>query len=509
MAAPLPPETKIQVVQALGGTSEAAAAARRADAVLLWLAPAVLEGRWPRVPWRRALAARLAREPRPRCGGVLLELDAEEDGRPVRVVAACVEEDASAFARLERARELAARILAVRPREVAVWAPGAGARAPALLEAGVAALLAAAQPMPSLAREAQPPPAPRRVRLLGLGRRLDLSATLAGARGNHLARWLAALPPNVLTPDAYVRAARRLARRHGWRTRFLDRRALERAGAGAFLAVARAGSRSAGILHLAYRPRRRRHPPLALVGKGVCFDTGGVNLKPARHMQGMHADMQGSAVVLGTLAALTELRWPGPVDAWLAIAENLVGPEAYRPHEVVRAADGTAIEVVHTDAEGRMLLADALALAARARPAAILDYATLTGACIYALGPRMSGVFSNREALHAPLVEAGRESGERVWPFPTEPDYDEALRSEVADVRQCTLEGEADHILAARFLSRFVPKEIPWVHVDLAAAEHKGGLAHVPTRFTGFGVRWTLALLGDPARRARLLETAE
>ncbi len=508
MVALLPPEPKIQLVQTLGAEAARAAAAR-ADSVILWLPPAVAAGSWPRgLPWLAALRAAAARATRPRCGEVLLDTDVAEGTRLVRVVAACIADDAEPFARLELARRLAARALAVRAREVCVWAPGAGRRTGALLEAGAAALLAAAQPMPSLAGEPPPAPSLRRVRLAGHARRLELAATLAGAHGNHLARWLAALPPNVLTPEAYVRAARRLARRHGWRVRFLDRRALARAGAGAFLAVARAGSRGAGILHLAYRPRRRAHPLLALVGKGVCFDTGGVNLKPARHMQGMHGDMQGSAVALGTLAALTELGWPGPVDAWLAIAENLVGPEAYRPHEVVRAADGTTIEVVHTDAEGRMLLADTLALASRARPAAIIDYATLTGACIYALGSRMSGVFSNRRALLETLAEAGRASGERVWPFPTEPDYDEALRSDIADVKQCTLEGEADHILAARFLARFVPVGTPWVHVDLAAAEHEGGLAHVPTRFTGFGVRWTLALLGDVRRRARLLGEA-
>ncbi len=211
-------------------------------------------------------------------------------------------------------------------------------------------------------------------------------------------------------------------------------------------------------------------------------------------MDRMHEDMQGSAVVLGILLALTRLKAPFCIEAWLPIAENLIGPSAYRPHEVVRAADGTSIEVIHTDAEGRMLLADALVLAARERPALILDFATLTGSCITALGTRMSGVFANRRSLIERLVAAGKASGERVWPFPLEGDYGEALESKVADVKQCLLGSEADHILAALFLKRFA-RDIPWAHVDLAAGRHEGGLAHIPTPVTGFGVRLTLTFL--------------
>jgi leucyl aminopeptidase len=142
-----------------------------------------------------------------------------------------------------------------------------------------------------------------------------------------------------------------------------------------------------------------------------------------------------------------------------------------------------------------MVLADTLALAGREKPQLMIDYATLTGACIYALSSRYSGVFSNREALHGPLTTAGRDSGERVWPFPSDRDFDEALKSNIADIKQCTLEGEADHILATRFLNRFVADGIDWIHVDLAASSHKGGLGHIPTDTTGFGVRLTLNLL--------------
>jgi leucyl aminopeptidase len=164
---------------------------------------------------------------------------------------------------------------------------------------------------------------------------------------------------------------------------------------------------------------------------------------------------------------------------------------------VVRASNGVSIEIVHTDAEGRMVLSDTLALASKATPAIMLDYATLTGACVVALGSRYSGAFTRSATLAKAVIAAGVHSGERVWPMPVDADYDEAIESQVADVKQCIIESEADHILAARFLGRFVPDSVPWVHVDLSAAEHKGGLAHVPTDVTGFGVRFTLDLLLD------------
>ena len=149
-----------------------------------------------------------------------------------------------------------------------------------------------------------------------------------------------------------------------------------------------------------------------------------------------------------------------------------------------------------------MVLADTLALAARERPGVIIDYATLTGSCEIALTGRYSGVFANRSAANALLQQAGSDSGERVWPFPMDDDYDELLKSDIADIKQCSAESSGDHILGARFLSRFVPKSIPWVHVDLSAGEHKGGLAHVPTEITGFGVRLTVELLTRTTRSA-------
>ena len=169
-------------------------------------------------------------------------------------------------------------------------------------------------------------------------------------------------------------------------------------------------------------------------------------------------------------------------------------PNAYRPQDVVTAVNGITIQVIHTDAEGRMVLADTLALAGRTQPRFILDFATLTGAAVYCADRTHERRFHEPAELASVLVEAGRTSGERVWNFPFDADYDTDLESQVADVLQCTADGKGDHILAARFLSRFVPEDIAWAHMDLSPPTRTGGLAHINTDITGFGVRYTLEL---------------
>ncbi len=248
-------------------------------------------------------------------------------------------------------------------------------------------------------------------------------------------------------------------------------------------------------------------PDVALIGKGILFDTGGINLKPHRSMLDMHMDMAGSAVALSTLVALAQLRAPFAVDAWLAITPNEIGPHAFRPQEIVTASNGVTIQVIHTDAEGRMVLADTLALASKTKPRFMIDFATLTGACVYALTDRMSGVFANQESLVPTLLAAGRSSGERVWNFPLDADYDSDLESKIADVVQCSVDGKGDHILATRFLSRFVPDTIPWAHMDLSSAWRAGGLGPINTDVTGFGVRYTLDLLLRQKLLDQLAET--
>ncbi|MBM3359052.1 MAG: leucyl aminopeptidase family protein [Betaproteobacteria bacterium] len=328
------------------------------------------------------------------------------------------------------------------------------------------------------------------------------AAERAIAQGNLLCRDLTVLPPNELTPGNYRARVKALARQRGWQHAEHDMKGLRKMGAGAFVAVAQGSSEEdAAIVHLRYRPKGARRN-VALVGKGICFDTGGHNLKPARFMQGMHEDMNGSAVALGILLAAAELKLPVAVDCWMAIAQNHLSPRAYKQNDVVTALNGTTIEVVHTDAEGRMVLADTLTLAARAKPSLIVDFATLTGSMHTALGDRYSGIFATSPALARQALAAGEASGERVCAFPLDADYDEALESKIADVKQCSMEGAADHILATRFLSRFVG-DVPWIHMDLSGSSCKGGLGAVATDVTGFGVAWGVAFLKAMAGRKR------
>ena len=411
-----------------------------------------------------------------------------------------VDPAAATFDLLSTAAKAWKELAAGRPRRILVAAPHLNARHQTrALEAMAAAALAGSAILPQAkSRPVRTIPL-ERITLLGTTQ-IDARRLLATDRGNHLARWLTVLPPNVLNSRSYRRALSQLARRERWGVTTFDRTALRRLGAGAFLAVARANDNDdAAIVRLRYRaPRRSRTTPrLTLVGKGICFDTGGINLKPHKAMLHMHEDMQGSAVAVGTLLALSAMKVPFDIDCWLAISENEIGARAYRPQEVIRAANGTTIQVIHSDAEGRMALADTLALASRDKPELIIDYATLTGACIMALTERYSGVFTNRPTLHPTLLEAGAASGERVWPFPMDADFDADLESNIADVVQCTLDSKGDHILAARFLNHFVPQTIPWIHIDLAASNRTGGLAHIPSDFTGFGVRYSMQLLLD------------
>jgi len=422
------------------------------------------------------------------------------------VTLACVKLNISAFDLLTLARKLCSAQLSYNPSEIMLLLPGLDeVLAARVTEAVVAALLAGVFAMPSFKSK---PPKPKRLAMLHVHgvADVDLERTFAEAEGNNLARYLTNLPPNELTPAMYRQRIAELAEQNGWNMHFFDSKALRRQKAGAFLAVAQGSADDdAGIVQLCYHPPKTRATTaktpakqrLCLVGKGICYDTGGNNLKPAKSMFGMHEDMEGSAVALGTLLALTRLKVNFSVHCWLALAQNHIGPKAYKQNDVVTASNGVTIEIVHTDAEGRMVLADTLAMASAERPDLIIDYATLTGTCVYALGTRYSGAFTNRDELMFDIIGAGRDSGERVWPFPTDSDYDKELESDIADVKQCVLAGEADHILAARFLNRFVREDVPWLHIDLAAGNHKGGLAHIPTDISGFGVRFTLNLVLD------------
>jgi leucyl aminopeptidase len=489
----LPAERDIRIVLSRAGLDERAL--KKHDAAIIVCQQERAEALLEQLP-AASLWQQLHRDARSR--GPVTLLSARVTSSSLPTVIAFAKRTASAFERLALAARAWKELTA--PPKARVLLATCGIESsdqPALLEALLAAALAATAPMPAMKSKGPKPTWPASFTLLHGGAAPNVTRTVALDRGNHVARWLTALPPNVLDSAGYRRVLRELARKQKWQFSFMDEAALRRQGAGAFLAVSRANQhRDAGIVRLRYRAANRRNARrIALVGKGICFDTGGINLKPHKSMYDMHTDMQGSAVAVGTLLALSELDAPYGIDCWLAITENEIGARAYRPQEVVRAANGVTIHVAHSDAEGRMVLADTLALASREQPELMLDFATLTGACVNALTERYSGAFTNRPQWHEALQAAGRDSGERIWPFPMDEDYDSDLESPLADVLQCTPDSKGDHILAARFLSRFVPAEVPWVHFDLAASNRSGGLGHIPTDITGFGVRYTVQLL--------------
>ncbi|HUW26800.1 MAG TPA: leucyl aminopeptidase family protein [Gallionella sp.] len=317
----------------------------------------------------------------------------------------------------------------------------------------------------------------------------------AQASGNLLCRELTALPPNELTPDMYRKRVQKLAQQNRWQHEEFDMQKLRKMGAGAFVAVAQGSDPGdAAIVHLSYKHPKAKQT-VALVGKGICFDTGGHNLKPSRYMHNMHEDMNGSAVALGILLAATHSQLPVNIDCWLALAQNHISPKAYKQNDIITALNGTSIEIIHTDAEGRMVLADTLTLASRGKPDWMIDFATLTGSMATALGARYSGVLGNHDELLLRAVRIGKQCGERLCAFPLDEDYEAALDSKVADIKQCTLDGAADHILATRFLKRFVEHDVPWLHVDLSASRCEGGLGSVAGDITGFGVGWGLQML--------------
>jgi len=323
----------------------------------------------------------------------------------------------------------------------------------------------------------------------------DYSFVNARVAGNTLCRQLTTTPPNDLTPTSYREKISALAGEFGWQHEEYDMQKLKEIGAGAFVAVGQGSEpQDAAIVRLTYQPAQaKKH--IAIIGKGICFDTGGHNLKPAKYMLGMHEDMNGSAVALGILLAASKMELPVKIDCWLAIAQNHISPTAYKQNDIVTALNGMTIEIVHTDAEGRMVLADTLTLASRQKPDYMIDFATLTGSMITALGDRISGVISNRPALACKAITAGNNAGERIVAFPYEEDFDSDLDSDVADIKQCTLEGGADHIHAARFLGKFIENDTPWLHTDLSSANRKGGLGAIEADTNGFGVGFGIEML--------------
>ena len=466
------------------------AAAKRARHLLVVLPKAPKAD--ARTPHLAALEATLARRKKKLADLVKSPVTVDAPGGAL-VAWVMIDATQSAFERQTAMRKAASSLLGENPAEITIAVYGDATQRLAAAELALYCAWVNGAKLPER-KKAKENNSLRAIVLHGCSARDGFNAIRAQAEGNVLCRELTVLPPNELTPGAYRERVKVLAKTHGWTREEYDFKRLRKMGAGAFCAVAQGSDpRDAAIVHLQYRhPQAKK--TVALVGKGICFDTGGHNLKPARYMQGMHEDMNGSAVTLGILLAATRAKLAVNIDCWLALAENHLTARAYKQNEVITALNGTTIEIVHTDAEGRMVLADTLTLAARGKPDLIVDYATLTGSMHVALGDRYSGIFATSDELAAQAVAAGRAAGERVCAFPQDDDYDSALDSKIADVKQCTLDGEADHILATRLLKRFVGAT-PWIHVDLSAHSSKGGLGAVASDATGFGVGWTLELL--------------
>ena len=466
------------------------------DQLLLILPKKLPAGLWRKVQQGNKIRDLMRRRSN---GSVPAAVTRLNNKRQTRVLVGTVLGDTDAFAELTLGRKLVSAAMAEKAGCLGIWVLGFdSADQQRIAKHIAAAALAAGFAMPEY-KSKDSPARIKSIRVIGLDERADFSRQSAEAAGNNLARWLTALPPNKLDAASYTRFLEELAKERGWQYRAFTTSELTKLGAGAFLAVAQGNeNNSAAIVRLRYRPGvKSATPQLSLVGKGIIFDTGGTNLKPFTSMLDMHTDMQGSAVAVGTLLAISDLELPYAVDCWLAITENRTGPEAYKSQDVVEAANGKTIQTIHTDAEGRMALADTLVFASRDNPALIVDYATLTGSCVNAITTRYSGVFTNRPDWHPVLKRTGRESGERVWPFPVDKEFLSEIKSEVADLKQCAPNGGGDHILAAVFLNEFVENDVPWIHIDLSAGGRKGGLANIPTEITGFGVRYTMNLILD------------
>jgi leucyl aminopeptidase len=466
------------------------------DQLLVILPERIPASLWNRLPEGQKLKAAMGRRGADTVPALCTRLG---NKKLTLVTGARLAADASAFEQLTLARKLVASVTTEKAGSLGITVVGFDPdAAAAVTRNAVSAALAAAFPLPAFKSDA-PQPKIKSIRVAGLPEKIDLDRVRAEADGNNLARWLTAMPPNKLDAVGYADLLRALAKDRGWQYKRYSVKELENMGAGAFLAVAQGNDDdSASIVRLRYRPgAKSATADLSLVGKGIIFDTGGTNLKPFQSMLEMHGDMQGSAVALGTLLAIAELKLPFAVDAWLAITENRTGPRAYKSQDLVVAANGKTIQTVHTDAEGRMALADTLVFASREAPRLIVDYATLTGSCIHAVTTRYCGVFTNRPEWHPRLKRTGQESGERVWPFPIGKEFLEDLKSRVADLQQCSVKGTGDHILAGSFLGEFVEDDVPWIHMDLSAGVHKGGLGHIPSDVTGFGVRYTMSLVLD------------
>ena len=326
---------------------------------------------------------------------------------------------------------------------------------------------------------------------------VEAAAVVAAAQNG--ARDLANTPANDLPPAAVAARASEIAGEgHGVIVTTLDEREIREAGMGAFSAVAQGSGHGARLIALRYRGPGAEGPLLALVGKAITFDSGGLSLKQAAKMHEMKFDMCGGAAVIEAIGALARLGAPGDVLGIVGATENLPGPDAVKPGDIVRSLDGTTIEVNNTDAEGRLVLADCITYAIREGAGWIVDIATLTGGVVVALGSAFSGLMSNDDALAERVQASGLAVGERLWRLPLDRDYADMIKGRYADIANVTERREATAITAGEFLHHFAG-EVPWAHVDIAGTAYGGRRPYSDKRATGVGVRLLVALAQDLA----------
>ncbi|NSL56468.1 leucyl aminopeptidase [Uliginosibacterium aquaticum] len=293
------------------------------------------------------------------------------------------------------------------------------------------------------------------------------------AAGQALARDLGNLPANYCTPSTLADTAKSLAREYKLKLKVFDREGIEELGMGSFLSVAQGTREEPRFIVLEYKGGKAKEAPVVLVGKGVTFDSGGISLKPGEGMDEMKFDMCGAASVLGIFRTVAKLGLPINLVGLIPATENLPSGTAVKPGDVVTSLSGQTIEILNTDAEGRLILCDALTYAEQFKPACVVDIATLTGACIIALGHHTSGLLANDDALAAELLAAGQNAGDRAWQLPLFDEYQEQLKSNFADI--ANIGGRpAGSITAACFLSRFT-KAYKWAHLDIAGTAWKSG----------------------------------
>ncbi len=315
------------------------------------------------------------------------------------------------------------------------------------------------------------------------------------ADGVYLARDLVNTAPNDLGPADLADIARSEAERSGVGVKIWDDRALRKGGFGGLTAVGQGSARGPRLVRLSYRPSKAS-ATVALVGKGITFDSGGLSLKPPKSMETMKCDMGGAAAVLAAVITAARLKVPVAVTGWLAVAENMPSGTAQRPGDVITMRGGTTVEVLNTDAEGRLVLADAMVEAAADGPDAMLDMATLTGAQMIALGNRVAGVMGNDDQQRAAVVAAGGDAGEMVWPMPLPEELRASLDSPIADLANIG-DRNGGMLTAALFLREFVPDGLPWTHIDIAGPAFNEAAPHdyTPKGGTGFGVRTLVEFL--------------